>query len=145
MLEENTDLFAPEPRVFSYMPENSRLLRVLVVDDELLIRWSIAETLTRSGHQVQQAADGASALTTLQNAREPIDAVILDYRLPDSNDFELLSKIRQLSPKSPVILITAHGSADIMHGAMNLGVYAVVAKPFDVNELRNLLHVACAR
>ena len=135
---------APErARDFSQMAEKAPHLRVLVVDDELLIRWSIAETLSRSGHTVVQAADGAGALEALSLPAEPVDAVVLDYRLPDSNDFALLGRIRQLVPASPVILVTAHGSQEITKGALDLGAYAVVGKPFDVNELKDLLLKAC--
>lgn len=120
-------------------------MRVLVVDDELLIRWSIAETLSRAGHTVVQAGDGAGAVRALMVPSEPIDAVVLDYRLPDSNDFALLSNVRALAPRSPVILVTAHGSPEITIGAYERGVYAVVSKPFDVNELRDLLQKACTQ
>ena len=66
-------------------------LRVLVVEDELLIRWSIAETLAHSGHVVIEAEDGATAVRTLRDSVEPVDAIVLDYRLPDSNDLALLA------------------------------------------------------
>jgi DNA-binding NtrC family response regulator len=125
------------------MAEKSPLLNVLVVDDELLIRWSIAETLTAAGHSVVQAADGAGAIKALSAPTEPVDAVILDYRLPDSNDFRLLARIRQLAPASPVILVTAHGSPDITKGALDLGAYAVLSKPFDVHDLADVLVRAC--
>ena len=128
---------------FSQMAEKSPPLRVLVVDDELLIRWSIAETLTGAGHSVVQAADGANAIKALTAPAEPIDAVILDYRLPDSNDFALLARIRQLAPTSPVLLVTAHGSPEITKGALDLGAYAVVSKPFDVHNLVDVLEQAC--
>jgi DNA-binding NtrC family response regulator len=127
------------------MREKSPGLRVLVVDDELLIRWSIAETLAGAGHQVVQAADGATALREVAASREPFNAVILDYRLPDSNDFILLETIRRLTPASTVILVTAHGSADIAKGALDRGVYAVVNKPFDVHDLATVLSKACGR
>jgi len=125
------------------MAEKSPPLRVLVVDDELLIRWSIAETLSGAGHSVVQAADGASAIQALTAPAERIDAVILDYRLPDSNDFTLLARIRQLAPTSPVVLVTAHGSPEITKGALDLGASAVMSKPFDLRELADVLVKAC--
>ena len=73
------------------MSENFRALRVLVIEDELLIRWSIAETSTQGGHTVVEAEDGASAILALEQGAEPVDAVVLDYRLPDSNDLTLLA------------------------------------------------------
>ena len=121
------------------MGGKSPSLRVLVVDDEPLIRWSIAETMSRDGHSVVQAADGSSALKAVGVADKPFDAIVLDYRLPDSDDFTLLATIRRLSPSSVVVLVTAHGSPDIAKGALARGVAAVVNKPFDVHHLAQLL------
>jgi DNA-binding NtrC family response regulator len=116
---------------------------VLVVEDELLIRWSIAETLSRSGHTVVEAEDGATAIRTLKNDDRPFDAVMLDYRLPDSNDLTLLASIRRLSPNGAVILMTAFGTPEVTKGALDLGVYRVLNKPFEIEELEPLLQDAC--
>ena len=125
------------------MDENVRALRVLVVEDELLIRWSIAETLAHAGHTVIEAADGASAIMALKNDGERIDAVVLDYRLPDSNDLTLLSTVRRLLPDSPVVLMTAFGTPEVVKGALDLGVYHVLHKPFEMDDLESLLREAC--
>jgi two-component system response regulator AtoC len=119
--------------IFSGMPKNSPLLRVLVVDDESLLRWSIAESLTDAGHTVIEAGDGATALTLLARAPEWFDVVLLDYRLPDSNDLNLLANVRQQSPHSAVVLMTAFGTADVITGARKLGVAGVLNKPFDMH------------
>jgi CheY-like chemotaxis protein len=76
-------------------------LRVLVVDDEPLICWSVAETLVSHGDLVAEAENGQEAVRALARAPEP-DVVLLDYCLPDSNDLGLLSKIRRLAPHTPV-------------------------------------------
>ena len=126
------------------MDENLRALRVLVVDDELLIRWSIAETLAHAGHTVIEATDGTSAIVALKNDAERIDAVVFDYRLPDSNDLTLLSAVRRLSPDSAVILMTAFGTPEVVKGALDLGVYHVLHKPFEMHDLESLLREACS-
>lgn len=126
------------------MMGKSPALRVLVVEDELLIRWSIAETLAHAGHTVIEAEDGATAVRALTAPAEPVDAVLLDYRLPDSNDLTLLANIRRLSPHSPVILMTAYGTPEVTKGALDLGVYRVMIKPFEMHELEELLLQACA-
>jgi DNA-binding NtrC family response regulator len=118
-------------------------LRVLVVEDELLIRWAIAETLTDAGHTVIEADDGAGAVQALAGSAEPVDAVILDYRLPDSNDLTLLATIRRLSPHSPVIFMTAYGTPEVTKRALELGVYRVMSKPFEMPDLEKLLLQAC--
>ena len=119
-------------------------LRVLVVEDEPLIRWSITETLARMGHTVIEAEDAESAIRTLRDMTEPTDAVLLDYRLPDSNDLELLATIRRLAPHAAVLMMTAFGGPDVIRGALELGAYGVVDKPFDMHDLEPMLLDACA-
>ena len=120
---------------------NSPTLRVLVVDDEPLIRWSLSEVLAESGHSVTEAADGASAVRAL-NGDGPFDVVLLDYRLPDSNDLNLLSTIRRQAPQSAVIMMTAYGTPEMTSGALALGAYRVVPKPFKVHDLITLVSQA---
>ena len=114
-------------------------LRVLVVEDELLIRYAITETLGLAGHTVIEANDGAAAVRALTNSAEAVDVVMLDYRLPDSNDLTLLAAIRRLSPRSGVILMTAHGTPEVRKGALDLGAYEVMHKPFELHDLEPLL------
>lgn len=114
-----------------------------MVEDELLIRWSIAETLARAGHTVVEAEDGASAIQALKQGAEAIDAVVLDYRLPDSNDLTLLATVRRLSPESAVVLMTAFGTPEVVNSALDLGVYRVLHKPFEMHDLPSLLQEAC--
>ncbi len=120
------------------MAEKSPALRVLVVDDESLIRWSLAEVLADSGYFVDEAGDGASAVSLLSDG-QPFDVVLLDYRLPDSNDLHLLETIRSLSPRSTVIMMTAFGTPEMVDGALKLGAYRVVPKPFDVHDMARLV------
>ena len=131
-------------QVFPHMAENLRGLRVLVVDDERLMRWSIAETLAHAGHTVIEAEDGATAMLALKERVEAIDAVVLDYRLPDSNDLALLAAIRQLSRESAVVLMTAFGTPAVVHGALCMGVHYVLHKPFEMQDLESLLRAACS-
>jgi DNA-binding NtrC family response regulator len=113
-------------------------LRILVVDDEALIRWSLTETLSESGHAVEEAADGAAALRALDE-HEPFDVVVLDYRLPDSNDLNLLASIRRLAPQAAVVMMTAYGTPEVTSGALALGAYRVVPKPFEMRDLATLV------
>jgi DNA-binding NtrC family response regulator len=114
--------------------KNSPGLRVLVVDDEALIRWSLSEVLTESGHVVSEAADGVGAVQALET-QEPFDVIVLDYRLPDSNDLNLLRTIRDRTPQSAVVMMTAYGTPEVASGALALGVYRVLRKPFEVHDL----------
>jgi len=116
----------------------SRHLRILVVEDETLIRWSIAETLTQEGHTVMEATSAAAAVKALED-EDDIDVVLLDYRLPDSNDLGLLASVRRLQPRSAVVMMTAYGTPEVTEGALALGAYRVVGKPFDMRVLESLV------
>jgi DNA-binding NtrC family response regulator len=114
-------------------------LRILVVDDESLIRWSLSETLTDSGHLVSEAGDGETALRTLTDGERPFDVVLLDYHLPDSHDLGLLSQIRQVAPNTAVIMMTAFGTPEMSDAALCIGAYRVVPKPFEVHDIAALV------
>ncbi len=72
----------------------------------------------------------------------PFDVVLLDFRLPDSADLRLLENVRQLTPTSRVIMITAHNSPELAQGAIALGAYRVISKPFEVDSLAALVKQA---
>ena len=118
-------------------PQGLEYLRVLVVEDELLIRWSIVETLTKAGCIVTDVADAAGALQATQ--ADDFDAVVLDYRLPDSNDLNLLETLRDWLPRSTVVMMSAYGTPEITQRAAALGVRGFLDKPFEMEALKNLL------
>jgi len=129
--------YSAGPRLFS-QHQGEPQLRVLVVDDEFLIRWSITETLGAAGHQVSEAQDAASALMALETEPAP-DVVLLDFRLPDSHDLELLATIRRLAPESAVVMMTAFGTPDATAGALQLGARKVLSKPFNMFDLDDIV------
>jgi DNA-binding NtrC family response regulator len=117
-------------------PDVTKLpLRVLVVDDEPLIRWSVAETLADLGMEVQQAVDAASAIRAIESAGPAFDVIVLDLRLPDMDDLTLVSTIRQRLPATAVILMTAFGTPEVVADARDLGVTDILSKPFEMAEL----------
>ena len=116
--------------------------RVLVVDDEALIRWSLTEMLGERGYEVTEAGDARMALRAIHDAAEPFDVVLLDYRLPDSADLRLLDTIRRTTPMSQVIMVSAHNSPDLAQGAATLGAYCTISKPFEVDSLAALVYQA---
>ena len=125
------------------MPINTQS-RILVVDDELLIRWSLSEALTAAGYAVVEGRDAAEARQAIRDQNHKPDVVVLDYRLPDSNDLGLLTTIRNEVPTVPVILMTAYGTAEVVKGALDLGAYRVVSKPFEVHDMASLVTEALA-
>ena len=112
--------------------------RILIVDDEPLIRWCIAETLGTAGHGITAAQDAASALQALTDMPEP-DVILLDLRLPDSSDLSLLERIRTIAPAAAVVVMTAFGTPEITTEALRLGARAVLTKPFDMQDLEHVV------
>lgn len=116
---------------------------VLVVDDERLVRWAIAETLSGKGYDVVEAGDAVSARRAMQSIEAPPDLVLLDMRLPDSADLRLASQIRSEAPNTPIVLMTAYGTPEILTQAAELGI-ATVNKPFDMGDLASIVDRALA-
>lgn len=129
---------------FSATPGKVRTRRVLIVDDELLIRWSLSEGLSKAGFDVVEAEDARGALARFESGPSEIDAVILDLRLPDSADLGVLRRIRELAPDVPVIMMTAYGTAETTEDALGLGAWHVISKPFDVHRVVKLIEDAVA-
>jgi DNA-binding NtrC family response regulator len=106
--------------------------RVLVVDDERLVRWSLAERLRADSFEVIEADSVAAAIAQLGKAP---DAAILDFKLPDGDGISVLQRIRQSDPDLPVIMLTAHTDAEIIVAAMKAGANDYVTKPFEVSDV----------
>ncbi|MBM4134018.1 MAG: sigma-54-dependent Fis family transcriptional regulator [Nitrospira sp.] len=106
---------------------------VLIIDDEPLMRLSMLDALKAVGYDVHAAATGQEAQAILSS--NTFDIVITDLRLPGSDGLSLLQVCKQRSPRSEVILITAHGSVETAVEAMKLGAYDYVTKPFGMDEL----------
>ena len=101
---------------------------VLVVDDEKLIRWSLGECLREADYRVVEADAGKTALHAL--AEESFDVVLLDYKLPDTDGFEILRRILSEQPDAAVIMITAHSNIENAVEAIKSGATDYLAKPF---------------
>lgn len=131
---------SPEPdRRSSTSARASTARCVLVVDDEPLVRWAVAETLRRRGYQIAEAGDAGETLRALAGPDLPPDIVILDLRLPDCADLRLLARIRSLIPSMPVIVMTAFGTPELRDEARHLGACAILDKPFDLDVLDGLV------
>ncbi len=111
---------------------------VLVVDDEHLIRRSIAKRLAAAGYTVLEAENGKAALDQVAG----VDLTILDYRLPDLDGLAVLKQIRQIDPDVLVILLTAYASVETAVDAMKLGAYHFMNKPFDLEALAAMVEQA---
>jgi DNA-binding NtrC family response regulator len=117
-------------------------IRVLIVDDEPLIRWSLRQGFARRGHLVTTACNALDAMTCLERAATPFDAVILDYRLPDRQDLSLLEDVRRASPGSLVLMMTAFADDGMKAAARDRGAHAVLDKPFQIRSLVEMIEAA---
>ncbi len=112
------------------MPEKPK---ILIVDDEPLMRISISDALKGEVYTVMDTGLGIEGIDIVK--RENVDVVITDLRLPDTNGIDVLKQCKRYSPETMVILITAHGSVDTAVEAMKYGAYDYITKPFAMDEL----------
>jgi DNA-binding NtrC family response regulator len=107
--------------------------RILVVDDEKLIRWSLRKNLVRSGYQVLEAENGDQALEVLDT--EGADLMLLDVRMPGKNGLEVLEYVKRHYPEIAVVLMTAYSSVEGAVDAMKQGAFDYLVKPFNHDEV----------
>ena len=129
-------------RDFSLRARKSPPVHVLIVDDEPLIRWSVAETLGALGYQVIDVGSGDAAILALMRGGDTTDVVLLDLVLPDYRDLSLLAVLRRLAPTVPIIMMTAFATPQLVERARKMGAFAVVNKPFEMNALAPLINQA---
>ncbi|MBE0618258.1 MAG: sigma-54-dependent Fis family transcriptional regulator [Proteobacteria bacterium] len=117
--------------------------RILVVDDEAVVRKSFCRIFASTDIDVQTAPSGHLALEALQHA--PFDLVITDLKMPGMNGLEVLKAIKVLQPEVPVILITGYSTVDTAVEAMKSGALDYIAKPFTPEEIKEKVVVALSR
>ncbi|MBC7784046.1 MAG: sigma-54-dependent Fis family transcriptional regulator [Burkholderiales bacterium] len=113
------------------------MARILVCDDQDLMRDSLASLLAREGHEVVAAGDGPQALQRLAIGK--IDLMITDLKMPRMTGIELLTEAKKLRPELPVVLMTAFATVQTAVEAMKLGAYDYIQKPFEGDEIKMLV------
>jgi DNA-binding NtrC family response regulator len=107
--------------------------KILVVDDERLVRWSLRQKCEEWGYHILEAENGESALRLAQN--ESPDLILLDVRLPDISGLDVLDQIRKNGDARAVVMITADPQLEDVKTSLKLGAYDFVGKPVDFDEL----------
>jgi DNA-binding response OmpR family regulator len=115
-------------------------LKVLLVDDEEELVFTLAERLKIRGLEVHAVTDGAAALDAV--AHEHFDVVLLDVKMPGLGGLEVMKRIRRHDPVVQVLLITGHMSAEDGAEGMSAGAYDYVMKPININDLLAKLRAA---
>lgn len=111
--------------------------KVLVVDDEEILRMLLTDTLEFEGFQVEEAEDGEEAFEKIQSNQ--YDAILLDYMMPRMTGLELLERLQPLKLETPVIMLTAKAQQADQDAALAKGATYFMPKPFSPNELIELV------
>jgi len=114
--------------------------RILIIEDEKLIRWSLRQRFQEEGYLVEDAETGGDGLARM--SRATFDLVMLDYKLPDLTGLEVLRKIRDQDQEVVVLIMTAFSNVENAVEAMRLGAYDYVSKPFKMDALLVTVHKA---
>jgi two-component system, NtrC family, response regulator PilR len=114
--------------------------RILIVDDEQSMRELLSLLLRKEGYEVVTAENGVNALKAVQ--REIFDLVITDLKMPQFDGMALLKSVKDVSPDTIVIIITAFGTTEGAERARNLGAYDYIGKPFNNDEIKLVIHNA---
>src|SRR6202050_3139540 len=109
------------------------MARVLVIDDDASLRYTLEAVLSDAGLLVETAETGAKALASFE--ARGADVVLTDLAMPEMDGMKVLERLRALDPSVPVMMITAHGSERVAVAAMKAGAFDYIPKAFDPGEL----------
>jgi CheY-like chemotaxis protein len=125
------------PLIETSQPAEAKCLRVLLVDDDILVSMGAADMLADLGHRVIEAQSGIHAMEILETDA-PFDVVVTDYAMPGMNGFELAQRIRMRNPRLPIILATGYAELPADRSIQ----FARLSKPYSANDLAVALEQA---
>ena len=117
--------------------------RILIVDDDEVVRWSYLRSLQSISCNVATAGDGEEALQTMEQS--PFDVVLLDVRMPGQDGMSVLRTMKQKWPESEVVVITGYPTVTGAKEAVRLGAYDYIAKPVGPQDVINVTDGAMTR
>jgi DNA-binding NtrC family response regulator len=112
-------------------------LKILVVDDEEIVRDTLKQLLDYLGYQVDCAEDGNSGLRALED--RCYDVALVDIRMPNLNGMDFLRRSKEIRPNIPVVIITGHGSESTRSEALAAGAFSFLQKPFRFSDIQELM------
>ncbi len=110
------------------------MAKILIVEDDHLMRWSLEACLQRAGHSVHSVDSGSQALVVI--SEDEFQVVVTDYRIPQPDGFQLLQRIKAQIPRTHVILITGHPTPHMERYARDAGAFGFFDKPFELGALK---------
>ncbi len=116
------------------MPGDGEERLILLVDDHDATRETLTEVIRDMGHRVKAAANQSEAVRFVEDAS--FDLVLTDFKLPDGSGLEVMRRLKQIHPETPVVMITGHATIDNAVEATRMGAYEYLTKPVDLNRLR---------
>lgn len=116
--------------------------KILIVDDAGPVVVLCVNVLQALGYMVKGANRGEAAMDLLR--KEPFDLMVLDYKMPGMSGFDVFDQARQIHPQMSVVLVTGHGTPEIVNEANRLGFSAILLKPFTSDELRGTVEKVLA-
>lgn len=121
------------------------MARILIVDDDKSIRKTLRDILEFEKYEVDEAADGLECIVKIK--QQSFDVIIMDVKMPRMDGMEAIEKVQNLSPDTPVVMISGHGNIDTAVEAVKKGAFDFIQKPPDLNRLlitlRNALDKSC--
>lgn len=121
----------------------AKRIRVLVIDDEKDMCWILRKIFEDVGYEVITAHKGQEGIEKAR--KDSADLAILDLKLPDINGLEVLSALKRINPRMPVVVITAFGTPEMNEAALDLGAYSFIDKPFRVENILKVTREALSR
>lgn len=114
-----------------------KIMNIMVVDDQPGVRYLLDIVINESGHKAHTAQNGLEAVEMAHSVRP--DLIFMDVRMPIMGGLEALAKIKSTLPETEVIIMTAYGSDETIEEAKQLGALGCMAKPFDIEDIKNFL------
>ncbi len=114
-----------------------RTKNILIVDDDHLICWGLEKILSRENCRVTSVNNGADAISEISNF--PYGSVFLDINLPDASGLDMISRIRELSPDTKVVILTGNDTDQNREKAFEEGAFDFIAKPFDLSDIKKII------